>query len=115
MTIPCFLPQTAAAVLFLATQATAFLPPSTPLCLCRQSGLRTTLSATNGLDHALKKPKEANGITPLIVKPDDANSKEMPKEFEWFKSWYPLVPVDYLNREKPTVSHTSLTSEISVY
>lgn len=38
-------------------------------------------------------------VPPDVVAEDDPQSER--EQFDWFKAWYPLVPVEILDREKP--------------
>jgi phenylpropionate dioxygenase-like ring-hydroxylating dioxygenase large terminal subunit len=47
-----------------------------------------------------------NVESPITISSEtEENQKDVDKQFDWFKSWYPLVPVEILDREKPHRFH----------
>jgi len=60
---------------------------------------QTPLDVTSSID--LSAP--ANGVTAPDTPVSIATVEEEEDEkFDWFKTWLPLMPVEYLDREKPT-------------
>ena len=97
-----FLPLALAALLRSSTPSAAFSPSLHSMQVQRHSELEyrklTPLDVTT--DVGLSTPK--NGASDPSIPIPAAAAAEEEEKFDWFKTWLPLMPVEYLDREKPT-------------
>jgi phenylpropionate dioxygenase-like ring-hydroxylating dioxygenase large terminal subunit len=77
------------------------------LCSGRNDAFQSPLSRAVRRQHS-RVAVAASSVTvdapPLIsatVVEQDSSSNEDSSEFNWFKAWYPIVPVEFLDYEKP--------------
>ena len=80
------------------------------LCSGRNDAFQSPLSRAVRRQHS-RVAVAASSVTadapPLITttvtvdNTQDSSSNEDSSEFNWFKAWYPIVPVKFLNYEKP--------------
>ena len=109
MSLLYFLPLALAALLRSSSPTTAFSPsPSLTTKRHRSFGL----GYTN--DVVVSMPPETE--TASLISPDItiAPKEEDNNQFDWFNTWLPLTPVEFLDREKP-IPFKILGIDIVVY
>ena len=99
-----YLPLALASLLQSSTPSTAFSPsPSLVHAKRHNSKLGYhTVTSLDGIDLSTP-PKDVSSMSRSIIDDDAiAEDEEKDANFDWFKTWLPLMPVEFLDREKPT-------------
>jgi hypothetical protein len=86
----------------LSAQSVAFSPSSSYTLQVQGQRLNLKLAHRKGSQIDVKKTVVSSPLstTNLIAAPNGVQADA--DEFDWFKAWYPVFPVDILDREKPT-------------
>ena len=110
MSLLYFLPLALAALLRSSSPTTAF-SPSPSLIKCHRS---LGLGYTNDVVVSLPPETEATSLTSPTITIAPKEEEEEDNQFDWFNTWLPLTPVEFLDREKP-IPFKILGIDIVVY
>eukprot|EP00986_Skeletonema_menzelii_P003164 scaffold932_cov139-Skeletonema_menzelii.AAC.23 len=105
------IPVAAAAALCSAStidRSAAFQSPLSTRSLLRHDwatsttpALQSSIAAADAPSSLLISTTSDDSLTTATVDTNDSSSSEDSPEFNWFKAWYPIIPVEFLDYEKP--------------
>jgi len=110
MSLLYFLPLALAALLRSSSPTTAFSPSPSLIKRHRSFGL----GYTNDVVVSMPPETEAASLTSPDITIAPKEEEEDNNQFDWFNTWLPLTPVEFLNREKP-IPFKILGIDIVVY
>mgnify|MGYP000672044272 CR=1 FL=1 len=103
MIVRYYLPLALASFLQSSTPSAAF-SPSPSLVHAKRHNSKLGYHTVTSLDEIdlSTPPKDVSSMSRSIIDDDATVEDEEDANFDWFKTWLPLMPVEFLDREKPT-------------